>query len=501
MPRPYILTIDQGTTSTRVVLFDAQARAVGSAQAEFTQHYPKPGWVEHDAEEIWAAVGTLTKQAIEQSNISTGDIVTIAITNQRETTVLWDRKSGRPVHRAIVWQDRRTADFCAANKSRESWLQERSGLVLDPYFSGTKLRWLLENVTGVRSQADAGQLGFGTIDTFLMWRLTGGVRHVTDVSNASRTLLLNLKTAAWDDELCKFLSVPRAVLPDVLPSSGEFGRTRGLDFLPDGIPITGVAGDQQASLFGQACFAPGDAKCTYGTGAFMLVHTGFEPIMSKARLLTTLAATTDARPQYALEGSVFIAGAAIQWLRDGLKLIESAPQVNDLAAASNADSHVVFVPALVGLGAPHWMPEAQGTIFGITRATTAADLARATLEGLALQVHDLIDAVKHDFPGGVRRMRVDGGAVRSDRLMQLQADVLGIPIERVAQAESTALGAAFLAGLAAGVWSSTAELTKLAGVEQTFSPAMSQPARRAMIDRWQTAVETVVSHYQRRTSP
>jgi glycerol kinase len=314
-------------------------------------------------------------------------------------------------------------------------------------------------------------------------------------------MLLNLKTAAWDDELCKFLSVPRTVLPDVLPSSGEFGRTRGLDFLPDGIPITGVAGDQQASLFGQACFAPGDAKCTYGTGAFMLVHTGFEPIMSKTRLLTTLAATTDARPQYALEGSVFIAGAAIQWLRDGLKLIESAPQVNDLAAASNADSHVVFVPALVGLGAPHWVPEAQGTIFGITRATTAADFARATLEGLALQVHDLIDAVTHDFPGGVRRMRVDGGAVRSDRLMQLQSDVLGIPIERVAQSESTALGAAFLAGLATGVWSSTSELTNLAGVEHTFRPVMPAADRRTLIDRWQAGVETVVKHYQRKTNP
>jgi glycerol kinase len=498
MATQFILTIDQGTTSSRVVVFDSQACAVGSAQAEFTQHYPKPGWVEHDAEEIWSAIGTLTRQAIEQAKISASDIAAIAITNQRETTVLWDRKTGRPVHRAIVWQDRRTADFCAANKSREAWLQERSGLVLDPYFSGTKLRWLLENTTGARSQADGGQLAFGTIDTFLIWRLTGGARHVTDVSNASRTLLLNLKTAAWDDELCKFLSVPRAVLPEVLPSSGEFGRTRGLDFLPDGIPITGVAGDQQASLFGQACFSPGDAKCTYGTGAFMLVHTGFEPIMSKTRLLTTLAATTDARPQYALEGSVFIAGAAIQWLRDGLKLIQSAPQVEQLAAAANADSQLVFVPGLVGLGAPHWVPEAQGTIFGITRATTSADFAQATLEGLALQVHDLIDAVKHDFPGGVRRMRVDGGATRSDRLMQLQSDVLGIPIERVAQSESTALGAAFLAGLATGVWPNTLALTALVGVERTFQPAMPEAPQRTMLQHWQKAVRTVVQHYSTR---
>jgi glycerol kinase len=495
MPNRYILTIDQGTTSTRVVVFDSQARAIGAAQQEFAQHYPKPGWVEHDAEEIWTAVGALTRQAIEQAGIPPSKLSAVAITNQRETTVLWDRKTGRPVHRAIVWQDRRTADFCAAHKSDEPWLQRRTGLVLDPYFSGTKLRWLLENVAGARRQAEAGELAFGTIDTFLIWRLTGGARHVTDVSNASRTLLLNLKTAAWDDELCKFLSVPRAVLPDVLPSSGEFGRTRGLDFLPDGIPITGVAGDQQASLFGQCCLAPGDAKCTYGTGAFMLVHTGFEPIASKTRLISTLAATTDARPQYALEGSVFIAGAAIQWLRDGLRVIESAAAVNELAATADPASQLVFVPGLVGLGAPHWVPEAHGTIFGITRATTTADLARATLEGLALQVYDLIDAVNRDFPGGVRRLRVDGGAARSDPLMQLQADVLGIPIERVAQSESTALGAAFLAGLATGVWSNPAALSGFAQVERTFEPAMAAPARQVMIDRWRSAIRTVVAHY------
>jgi glycerol kinase len=495
MSQQFILTIDQGTTSTRVVVFDSRAQAVGSAQQEFTQHYPKPGWVEHDVEEIWSAVGRLSRQALEQARTAAEQIKGIGITNQRETTVLWDRKTGRPVHRAIVWQDRRTADFCAANKMKEPWIQQRSGLVLDPYFSGTKLRWLLENVSGARSQAEVGQLAFGTIDTFLIWRLTGGSRHVTDVSNASRTLLLNLDSTAWDDELCKFLSVPRAVLPEVLPSSGEFGRTRGLDFLPDGIPITGVAGDQQASLFGQCCFGPGDAKCTYGTGAFMLVHTGFEAIPSNTRLVTTVAATTDARPQYALEGSVFVAGAAIQWLRDGLKIIESAPQVNNLAAASTGDSHVVFVPALVGLGAPHWVPQAEGTIFGITRATTAADLARATLEGIALQVHDLIEAVAHDYPGGVRRMRVDGGAARSDPLMQLQADVLGIPIERVAQSESTALGAAFLAGLATGVWSNTDDLAGLASVERTFRPAMPDPARISMLNRWKAAVATAVGHY------
>ena len=495
MSGPFILTIDQGTTSTRVVVFDSEGRAVGAAQQEFTQHYPQPGWVEHDVEEIWTAVGTLTRQAIDRSSVQPRQIVAIGVTNQRETTVLWERQTGRPVHRAIVWQDRRTADFCVAQKADEPWVQDRSGLVLDPYFSGTKLRWLLENVPEARRQAETGQLAFGTIDSFLIWRLTGGVRHVTDVSNASRTLLLNLRTATWDEELSRFLSVPRAVLPDVLPSSGEFGRTRGLDFLPDGIPIAGVAGDQQASLFGQCCFSPGEAKCTYGTGAFMLVHTGFEPIVSKTRMLTTLAATTDARPQYALEGSVFIAGAAVQWLRDGLRLIESASAVEQLAAASDPGSQVVFVPALVGLGAPHWLPEAQGTIFGITRATTAADLARATLEGLGLQVYDLLDAVAHDFPGGVRRLRVDGGAARNNWLMQFQADLLGIPVERVAQSESTALGAAFLAGLTTGVWSSQVQLARLVAIECTFRPAITIPTRLTILTRWQSAIRTVVSHY------
>jgi glycerol kinase len=503
MAKSYILTIDQGTTSTRVVVFDSEARAVVTAQREFTQHYPKPGWVEHDAEEIWSSVAALTRQAIEQSYISPTQLAAIAITNQRETTVVWDRRTGVPVHRAIVWQDRRTADFCAAHKAREPWIQERSGLVLDPYFSGTKIRWLLDNVAGAREQAAAGHLAFGTIDSFLIWRLTAGARHVTDVSNASRTLLLNLKTAAWDAELCEFLGVPGGggFLPQVLPSSGEFGRTRGLDFLPDGIPITGVAGDQQASLFGQGCFNPGDAKCTYGTGAFMLVHTGFQAIPSRTRLLTTLAATTDARPQYALEGAVFIAGAAIQWLRDGLKMIQSAPQVNDLAVSADPASPLIFVPALVGLGSPHWVPEAQGSIFGITRATTTADLARATLDGIVLQVHDLIEAVTRDFPGGVRRMRVDGGAARSDLLLQLQADVLQIPIERVSQSESTALGAALLAGLSAGVWSGTHELAQIASVQRTFEAKMDPSARDQLLQRWRAAVRTVVAHYSGRSGP
>ena len=501
MATQYILTIDQGTTSTRAILFNAQAEVVAVAQQEFAQHFPKPGWVEHDAEEIWATVGVLTKRAINEAGVSADEIAAIGIANQRETTALWDRESGKPVHRAIVWQDGRTADFCAAHQDQESWVQKRSGLVIHPYFSGTKLRWLLENVPGARSNAEAGRLAFGTIDTFLIWRLTGGSCHVTDVSNASRTMLFNLHELAWDDELCRFLSIPRAILPNVQPSSSQFGQTRGLEFLPDGIPIAGVAGDQQASLFGQCCLEPGDAKCTYGTGAFMLVHTGSEPIVSKSRLVTTLAATTDEQPQYALEGSIFIAGAAVQWLRDGLKLIESAPDIEQLASGSASDSQVVFVPALVGLGAPHWISEAQGAIFGITRGTSAKDLARATMEGIVLQVNDLIEAVAGDYSGGVQRLRVDGGAASNDLLMQLQADVLGVPVERVSQSESTALGVTFLAGLATGVWTSPSDLIRFVGVERVFQQSMDGARREAMLNRWKAAVESVIAHYSRSDSP
>lgn len=495
----YILAIDQGTTSTRAILFDSTARAVASAQQELTQHYPAPGRVEHDAEEIWGGVRAVTVEAMERGNVSRAAIAAIGITNQRETTVLWDRASDRPVHPAIVWQDRRTSDFCARHRSHESWLQQRSGLVLDPYFSGTKLRWLLDEVEGARAAADAGRLAFGTIDSFLIWRLTGCTRHVTDVSNASRTMLLNLRSADWDADLCRFLDVPNSLLPDVLPSSCLFGSTHGLDFLPDGIPITGVAGDQQASLFGQGCLEPGDAKCTYGTGAFMLVHTGFEPVPSRNRLLTTLVATTDMRPQYALEGAVFVAGAAVQWLRDGLQLFAAAPEIEPLAAAADPNSRVVFVPALVGLGAPHWVPEAQGTLFGVTRATSRADLAQATLESIAMQVRDLIDGMRGDFVAGVRRLRVDGGAARNDSLMQLQADVLEMPIERVAESESTALGAALLAGLPIGFWPND-RIAKVVRIERTFVPQMMGPLRRALIDRWRAAVDSVIRHYTPRAN-
>jgi len=371
----YLLAIDQGTTSSRAIVFDDAGRTLGSAGKELTQYYPRPGWVEHDAEEIWQSVREVVPAALGAARLQPRDLAGIGITNQRETSLFWDRGTGRPVARALVWQDRRTADFCRDRQQEAAWLQERTGLVLDPYFSATKLRWLLEQDAGLRQRAEKGQVAAGTIDSFLLWRLTGGQVHATDVSNASRTLLLDLATGQWDDELCRFFTVPRAVLPEVRPSANLFGSTRGLDFLPDGLPILGMAGDQQAALFGQCGFTAGEAKCTYGTGAFFLQHLGDRALRSRHRLLTSFAATIDERPQYVLEGSIFIAGAAVQWLRDGLRLIPSAAEVEALASASDPEQPVLFVPAFVGLGAPYWIPEARGALFGLTRGTSAADLA------------------------------------------------------------------------------------------------------------------------------
>ncbi len=496
MTKQHILAIDQGTTSTRAILYDARGQAIGSAGQEFTQHFPQPGWVEHDAEEIWQSVAQVVSGVLAKTGVDPKQLAGIGITNQRETTVLWERATGRPIHRAIVWQDRRTADFCRQHQDKEKWLYERTGLVLDPYFSGTKVRWLLDNVPQARSQAEAGKLAFGTIDAFLIWRLTGGQVHATDVSNASRTLFLNLQTAAWDAELCRFFQVPESLLPDVRPSAADYGVTRGLHFLPVGIPITGVAGDQQAALFGQGCFEAGQSKCTYGTGAFFLLHTGDRPVLSRNRLVATLAATTSPKPQYALEGSVFIAGAAVQWLRDGLKLFQSSEQVEALARQSTAAEPVLFVPALVGLGAPHWVPEARGAILGLTRATTAADLARAALEGVAFQVVDLVDAALADSPGGLKELRVDGGMARNDFFLQMQADLLGRPVQRSAQTEATAYGAALLAGLKAGVWSDLKQLRQLAGVEKQFEPMLPDANRQARVNAWRRAVASVVRHYR-----
>ncbi len=367
MAASYVLAIDQGTTSTRAVVYDAQGRARGSAARELTQHYPRPGWVEHDAEEIWQSVAAVVPPALAQARVGPGDLAGIGITNQRETSVLWDRATGRPVARALVWQDRRTTDFCRQRTADEPWITSRTGLVLDPYFSATKVRWLLDHEPQWRQQAEAGRLAWGTVDSFLIGRLTGGKVHATDVTNASRTLLLNLHSARWDEELCRYFGVPQALLPEVRPSAADYGQTTGLDFLPDGLPISGVAGDEQAALFGQRAFTAGEAKCTYGTGAFFLLHTGSRPVMSRHRLVTTLAATLDPQPLYALEGSVFVAGAAVQWLRDGLKLFDSAPAVENLAKQADPAQAVIFVPALVGLGAPHWVPEAQGVLFNLTR--------------------------------------------------------------------------------------------------------------------------------------
>jgi glycerol kinase len=495
MAPPFLLAIDQGTTSTRAVVYDAAGHARGSAAQELTQHFPQPGWVEHDSEEIWRAVAAVVPQALQAAGVAASDLAAVGITNQRETAVLWDRSTGNPVARALVWQDRRTTDFCRQRQGDDAWLYERTGLVLDPYFSATKVRWLLDNDPAVRSRAEAGQLAFGTIDSFLIWRLTGGTVHATDVTNASRTLLLNLESAAWDDELCRYFGVPQALLPEVRPSAADYGATAGLGFLPDGLPIAGVAGDQQAALFGQRGFAAGDAKCTYGTGAFFLLHTGDRPTLSKHRLLATLAATLDPRPQYALEGSIFIAGAAVQWLRDGLRLFAVAPAVEALAAYSDEGQPILFVPALVGLGAPHWVPEARGVLFGLTRGTTQPDVARAVLEGVAFQVADLVEAAGQDAGTALPNLRVDGGMARNSWFLQRQADLLGLPVLQSPHSESTALGAAFLAGLRAGVWPDLDSLRRLPQEGQRFEPKMPEEERRRRVAEWRRAVQAVIAFY------
>lgn len=492
---PYLLAIDQGTTSTRAVVYDASGHSCGSAGRELTQHYPQPGWVEHDAEEIWDSVADVVPRALAHAGIEARQLTAIGLTNQRETVVVWERDSGRPVARAIVWQDRRTSDFCQTRQAEEAWLRERTGLVLDPYFSATKLRWLLNEDAALRQRAEAGQLAFGTIDSFLLWRLTGGRVHATDRTNASRTLLCNLRTANWDDELCHFFEVPRCLLPQVRASMDDFGKTTELSFLPAGLPIAGVAGDQQAALFGQCAFQPGEAKCTYGTGAFFLQHLGANPILSRHRLLTTVAASGPNAVQYALEGSVFIAGAAVQWLRDGLRLFKEAPEVEALAARSDAEQPVVFVPGFVGLGAPHWAPKARGVLFGLTRGTSAADLGRAALEGVAYQIADLLDAAGHDAGARVHSLRVDGGMARNAWFLQCQADILGLPVLQSPVSEATALGAAYLAGLRAGVWTSEQKLRGLGAEAHHFEPRLPAADREQRMRLWHRAVKAVIAFY------
>jgi len=491
----YVMSIDQGTTGTTVLILDEQLRIRGRYTRDFRQIYPKPGWVEHDPADIWSSVTEAIGRTLAEAGISGADLAAIGITNQRETTVLWDRATLAPVRNAIVWQDRRTADACAALKraGHEELFRSRTGLVLDPYFSGTKLAWMLDEDPARRRRADAGELAFGTIDSYLVARLTGGAAHVTDVSNASRTLLFGLRSLDWEPELCDLLRIPRALLPQARSSAEVYGTTRGVPGLPDGIPIAGMAGDQQAALFGQACFAAGDAKCTYGTGAFILMNTGAEPVASRSGLLTTVAWRLGSGAEagetcYALEGSAFIAGAAVQWLRDGLGIIRSAAEVEALAASVPDSGGVTMVPAFTGLGAPHWRPEARGLITGITRGTTAAHLARAALEGIALQIVDLLRAMESDSGRRLTVLKVDGGAAANNLLMQFQSDLLGVAISRPAMVETTALGAAFLAGLGAGVWRSKSEIAAVWREERRFIPTADRSRADEALARWNQAV-------------
>src|SRR6266508_2471840 len=491
MAATHVLAIDQGTTGTTVLILDRRLGVRAKVNQEFRQIFPKPGWVEHDLEDIWGSTISTVQRALREAGLRGGEIAAIGITNQRETTGLWERRSGRPLQHAIVWQDRRTTEDCARLKAagHEARVREKTGLVLDPYFSATKIRWLLDHVKGASEKADAGQLAFGTMDTFLAWRLTAGAAHVTDVSNASRTLLMDLRTREWDRELLDLFDVPRAVLPEIHPSSAVYGKTRAVKVLPDGIPVAGIAGDQQAALFGQACFAPGEAKCTYGTGAFLLQNTGAEPIFSSRGLLTTVAWSVGGEVCYALEGSSFIAGAAVQWLRDGLGIIKKAADVEALARSVKDSGGVIFVPALAGLGAPHWRPEARGLLRGIDRGTTAAHIARATLDGIAFLIHDLAEAMRAEAHRPIPVFKVDGGASQNDLLMQLQADLLGVPVERPRLIETTAFGAAFLAGLAAGVWKDREEIRGSWKVGKRFDPRMSPVEREAHLARWKKALE------------
>ncbi|SEL88857.1 glycerol kinase [Sphingomonas palmae] len=494
MAKTHILAIDQGTTSTRSIVFDASAKRVASAQTEFAQHYPAPGWVEHDPEDIWRDVLATAREAIAESGVGAEAIAGIGITNQRETTLVWDRATGKPIHNAIVWQDRRTADTCARLKAEgaEGDVRARTGLLLDPYFSGTKLAWILDHVDGARARAEAGELAFGTVDSFLLWRLTGGTVHATDVTNASRTLLWNIREGCWDEQMCRLLDVPMALLPQVHDNAHVFGHTAdGLFDAP--IPIAGIAGDQQAALFGQACFARGMAKSTYGTGCFMLLNTGAEAIASENRLLTTPAYRLDGRTTYALEGSIFVAGAAIKWLRDGIGVITHASQTDDLATQV-PDSHGVYmIPAFVGLGAPHWDPDARAAIFGLTLGATQAHLARAALEAVGYQTMDLVEAMVADGSARPATMRVDGGMAANDWLCGFLTDLLEVPVERPDDLETTARGAAFHAGLATGVWSGLDELERLWSREHCFEPKMTAEARAPLIAGWRDALRRTLA--------
>lgn len=488
--KKYILAIDQGTTSSRAILFNKRGEIVASAQKEFPQYFPKPGWVEQDANEIWLSVMNVYMEVLVHGKVSPEEIAAIGITNQRETAIVWDKKTGEPVYHAIVWQSRQTTDICKqlATDGKEQMIREKTGLLIDPYFSATKVKWILDHVEGARERAEKGELLFGTVDSFLVYKLTGGKVHATDYSNASRTLLYNIYDLDWDRELLDLFEIPRSMMPEVLPSSGSFGMTEG-KFFETGIPIMGIAGDQQAALFGQTCFEPGMAKNTYGTGCFMLMNTGEKPAKSEHGMLTTIAWGIDGKVEYALEGSVFVAGSAIQWLRDGLKMIESAPQSEALASEVEDSAGVYVVPAFVGLGAPYWKPEAKGAVFGLTRGTTRAHFVRATLDSLAYQSLDIIEAMTLDSGIELQKLKVDGGAVSNNLLMQFQSDILGTPVERPMISETTALGAAYLAGLAAGFWKNKEELRANYLVDKTFVPQISAGRRQELLEGWKRAVK------------
>ena len=487
--RHFVLALDQGTTGSRAMVVDTDGAVRGSGYVELTQHYPQPGWVEHDAEEIWTTTVRAIGEALAAARIAATEIAAIGITNQRETTVLWERASGHPVHRAIVWQCRRTAPLCERLKTdgAEPVFKSKTGLMLDPYFSGTKIRWLLDEVPVARDRAERGELAFGTVDSWLLWRLTGGAVHATDPSNASRTLCFDIRSLRWDDELCRLLGVPPAVLPAVKPSAGVFGETARGE-LPPGIPVTGIAGDQQAALFGQCCVEPGMAKNTYGTGSFVLLNTGQAPIASERGLLTTVAWQIDGAVSYALEGSVFVAGAVVQWLRDGLGIIATAAESEALATSVNDAGGVYLVPAFTGLGAPYWDPYARGVLVGLTRGTTRAHIARAALEAIAYQNRDVLDAMAAEARASLRALRVDGGAAANNFLCQFQADVLNVEVLRPVITETTAMGAAFLAGVGAGIWKVDA-LSSRWRLERRFAPAPDVDARVTAYAGWQRAVE------------
>ena len=496
MTADHVLAIDQGTTSTRAILFDRDARPLAVAQRELRQYYPQPGWVEHDPEDIWRDAMAVAGEALASSGVGLRRIAGIGITNQRETAVVWDRATGKPIHHAIVWQDRRTADQCALLKGEgaETLVGDRTGLLLDPYFSAAKIAWMLDHVPGARERAERGELAFGTIDSFLLWRLTGGAVHATDITNASRTSLFDIRALRWDSELCRLFRVPEALLPEVHENSRVFGTTAPHLFDVQ-LPIAGIAGDQQAALFGQGCFKPGTAKSTYGTGCFMLLNTGEEPVASQHRLLTTPAYRIGGRTTYALEGSIFVAGAAVKWLRDGLAIIDRAPDTEALAASLPESHGVYMVPAFVGLGAPHWDPDARGALFGLTLDVTPAHFARAALEAVAYQTRDLVEAMRADGAAQADSVRIDGGMAGNGWLCQFLADILDVPVERPAMLETTALGAAFHAGLATGVWSDLAELERLSTSGETFTPRLDAGLRNRLIAGWHTALERTISRH------